>query len=250
MACVYAHLKPSGEPFYIGKGSLQRARMLVRNKHHSSVVKKYGKPTVQIIASSLTEQEAFNFEKLVIKQLRKQGVKLTNLTDGGEGTLGVVQSIETRQKRSRHMRLVHQDSVYKAQHKEAVKTAMSSITVKTKLVDRFTDDYKARLSVSQIESNLKPDVKLVRQLMTISVNTKQRLSVVSGKPFKELTTAEVRKWLPQTLLAFNIRHGFYCRWHSLPHNPVQPRKIVNEWFNSFEGQIVEQLMEMLNGTCT
>lgn len=102
MFYTYAHYTPEGRLFYIGKGSsVRRAHyMQGRNNYWCKVVAKYGKPVVKILAEWLTEKEAFEHEATLIKEYREQGLKLCNLTDGGEGTSGYKQSAEHRQKNS------------------------------------------------------------------------------------------------------------------------------------------------------
>ena len=100
MFYTYAHYIPDGSRlFYIGKGIGTRAYASVgRNKHWHNVVKKYGKPDVQILAHWDTEQEALDHERLLISCFRDLGHKLCNVADGGKGSAGVVKSAETKQK--------------------------------------------------------------------------------------------------------------------------------------------------------
>lgn len=96
---VYAHLTPSGVPFYIGKGIGPRAwNFRNRSKQWLRKVAKHGKPTVQIILSDLVEAAAFSVERQIIAALRLAGQHLCNMTDGGEGATGAVRSAETRAK--------------------------------------------------------------------------------------------------------------------------------------------------------
>jgi len=90
MFYTYAHYTPQGNLFYIGKGQGRRANAEVsRNRHWRSVVNKYGKPEVQILAHWKTQEEAFDHEKLLISCFRDMGFKLCNITNGGEGTAGI-----------------------------------------------------------------------------------------------------------------------------------------------------------------
>ena len=57
-------------------------------------------PQLFIIADVKTKEEVDILEKYWIKKLRDIGCPLTNLTDGGEGTVGKVISEETRKKMS------------------------------------------------------------------------------------------------------------------------------------------------------
>ncbi len=90
MFYTYAHYTPKGELFYIGKGRRpDRAyNFFNRNVFWNRVVKKYGPPTVELLAKWETESEAFEHEKFLISCFRSIGARLCNLTDGGEGQTG------------------------------------------------------------------------------------------------------------------------------------------------------------------
>lgn len=89
MFYTYAHYKPEGGLFYIGKGAKNRAYdMKMRNVYWKNVVAKYGQPIVEILANWKTEQEALDHEKLLISSFKDMGFKLANLTNGGEGVSG------------------------------------------------------------------------------------------------------------------------------------------------------------------
>lgn len=103
---AYVHARPGTKDatgiFYVGKGTGKRHAQLVnRNKYHQNVVDKYGAENILIgkIECS-TEEIAFDLEKGLIKCLRRSGVKLTNMTDGGEGSAGYVPTEEAKQKTS------------------------------------------------------------------------------------------------------------------------------------------------------
>jgi len=94
---AYAHLRPDGSPFYIGKGHGKRSHSFVgRNKHHQNVVAKYGAENILVeIMPCRSEAEAFLREQLIIKSLRATGASLCNKTDGGEGSSGFKHSVES-----------------------------------------------------------------------------------------------------------------------------------------------------------
>jgi len=80
---VYAHTKPDGEIFYVGKGT--RKRFLDkrnRNQHWYNVVNKYGYNAI-ILANNLTENQAIEEEAQIIKHFKKFG-KLVNILDRGD----------------------------------------------------------------------------------------------------------------------------------------------------------------------
>lgn len=98
---VYALLEPETEKIrYIGKtvNGLDRVnqhmcpRFLKSNTHKNNWIKKllrFGKqPLVEILSIAKSDGEVQKLEKFWIKHLRENGEKLTNMTDGGEGTAG------------------------------------------------------------------------------------------------------------------------------------------------------------------
>jgi hypothetical protein len=86
---TYMHIrKDTGLPFYIGKGSGNRANWQHgRNKHWTNIVKKHGFD-VSILAYWEKEKDAFEHEIFLISCFRVMGIELVNLTDGGDGPSG------------------------------------------------------------------------------------------------------------------------------------------------------------------
>lgn len=98
---TYAHYKPDGTIFYIGKGSGDRAyRKSHRNQYWKNIVKKYGDYKIDIIANWKTHEEALSHEILLISCFRDMGYSLANLTIGGEGVVGNKWSEESKIKLS------------------------------------------------------------------------------------------------------------------------------------------------------
>jgi hypothetical protein len=94
---TYFHSKPGelniNNIFYVGKGTGRRAYELgvsySRNQHHKNTVSKYGKENILVSKIECSsEQIALDLEKGLIKLLRRQGVKLVNQTEGGDGSPG------------------------------------------------------------------------------------------------------------------------------------------------------------------
>jgi hypothetical protein len=94
---VYLWLRSDGMPYYVGKGSNQRGF-----RHHRKQSIYRPKDTAQIIIENYTsESEAFVAEKFFIDFFGRADLCkgcLLNLTDGGDGTSGVVRSKSFREK--------------------------------------------------------------------------------------------------------------------------------------------------------
>ena len=106
---VYEHWRTDkDECFYVGKGKSNRAySMKFRNRHHKAIMAKLSREgfamEVRIVASNLTENEAFDFEVQRIAFWRSVGADLVNILPGGLGGptwTGKKHSAETKEKMS------------------------------------------------------------------------------------------------------------------------------------------------------
>lgn len=132
MAYVYGHYKAdTGELFYVGKGTGNRAwNKSGRNRHWKFVVNKHGF-NVKILYDNLTDEEAFAKEKELIAET---GVNnLTNVTEGGVGLTSEIVKMayecpEYKRKHQEHLERIRLDPEIRARHKEAVRKAMATPT--------------------------------------------------------------------------------------------------------------------------
>lgn len=90
MFYVYRHTFSNGT-LYIGKGFGDRVNKVhQRNDYWNRLYTKYGIPVKEILVKDLTEIEAFELEELIISEYKNSNVLLCNLTNGGEGSSGLV----------------------------------------------------------------------------------------------------------------------------------------------------------------
>lgn len=87
---AYIHVRPTGDIFYVGKGSRKRSHDFYgRNCYHKSIVAKDGKTNIAVhVLPCQSEQHAFDEEKRIIYLVRATGFNLSNLCDGGGGVAG------------------------------------------------------------------------------------------------------------------------------------------------------------------
>jgi hypothetical protein len=77
--------------FYVGKGFARRAWWFKqgRNPYHRSIIEKHGAENIIVTTHPcVSEEAAFELEKVLIAKYRALGARLANQTDGGEGASG------------------------------------------------------------------------------------------------------------------------------------------------------------------
>src|SRR5574337_1712749 len=158
MFYCYLHLRPDGTCFHVGKGLFKRCFEFRanRNPFYRNIVRKYGMDN--IIVSTITcdsEREALDLEIAMIAEFKKQGVILTNMTDGGEGVSGFKHSEEHR--RSLRKRMVGnayaKGRVLTEEHKRKIGLASKGRTVK------FSEEARQNMSIAQKARVLSEDAK-------------------------------------------------------------------------------------------
>ena len=102
MFYVYEHIRnDTNAIFYVGKGKNNRAyTKRDRNEYWHNIVNKCGMYS-EIIEDNISWEMACELEKFWIKHYGRKNNNtgiLVNMTDGGEGTLGNIMSIETKDK--------------------------------------------------------------------------------------------------------------------------------------------------------
>ena len=89
MYLVYQHIKADkNDIFYVGKGKKRRPTQFYgRNEYWYRTVNKHGF-YAEILVKDIDEEFALLIEKETIDLYRRRGIKLVNITDGGEGSSG------------------------------------------------------------------------------------------------------------------------------------------------------------------
>jgi hypothetical protein len=101
---AYVHARPGTVEqhgiFYVGKGRKGRYKALpARNRFHGFVLDKHGAENILVGKIECSDADtAFELEKGLIKCLKRAGVTLTNMTDGGDGPNGFVMPQHAREK--------------------------------------------------------------------------------------------------------------------------------------------------------
>jgi hypothetical protein len=190
---TYAHNKPDGSIFYIGKGTESRAHSSAgRNVVWKRTVEKHNGFGVQILAKWRTEQEAFDHEIFLINTFRQMGVQLANIAEGGMGSAG----FRHTEKHKNHLREVMlernpmSNPLIRKRQKISVKNAMNR------------PDVKLRQSATRI--GMKFSKSHIESLMNCHP---MRPCVINGVEYKSLMEAS---------RMLEIRHGTLYRWLNNP----------------------------------
>lgn len=97
---VYFYLREDYTPYYVGKGKGDRSH---KHRNKNDIKPPKDKSRIIILHDNLTEVYAFILERYYIRWFGRKdngtGI-LRNMTDGGEGSSGVIVSDETRKKLS------------------------------------------------------------------------------------------------------------------------------------------------------
>lgn len=97
---TYVLIDPrSNQPFYVGKGQrnrcFQHLMEAADTRKRNAKVNKIRKiqslglsVVIQKVLENVSDADAQDFEKLIIAECRDKGIRLTNMTDGGDGSAG------------------------------------------------------------------------------------------------------------------------------------------------------------------
>jgi hypothetical protein len=142
---VYTHARPGTTDvhgiFYVGKGKYDRAYNLSqsqRKHYHLNIIKKYGAENIIIrVLPCKDESHALMLEVEMIEVLRRMGVKLANLTNGGEGTSGYKYTNEQVERLKKSLN----NPITKGKVSLSSKERWGNIDYKSKVIDSIKKAY-------------------------------------------------------------------------------------------------------------
>jgi len=159
---VYIHTRATDNTiFYVGKGKSKRAWVKsLRNKHWNNIVAKHGYNVV-IIQNELTEEQSFIIEKELIACIGREN--LCNMTDGGEGSSGIITSEETRKKLSKAKKGRKHSEEHRQRNSEARKGKKHTEEARKKMSKtrkgiNKSEDHKRKVSEAQKGKKRSPDI--------------------------------------------------------------------------------------------
>jgi len=190
---TYAHYKPDGSIFYIGKGSVRRAYSAAgRNTRWQRTVKKYGEFKIELLAQWSLEQDAFDHEIFLIDTFKKLGYDLVNIAEGGKGSKGFRHTDAHKSALTARM-LTHNPM----KNPEMRATQLSNLKIAMRRPDVRQKQRQARSGIPLSEKHI-ASLKLCHPM---------RPCVVNGVTYISLMEAS---------RILNIRHGTLFRWLNNP----------------------------------
>lgn len=183
---VYVHkVATTGAVFYVGKGIKTRYKSLERSNFWKKVSKKYG-IVIEIIQDRLQEWAAFELEKDLIALHGRRDLNLgylVNLTDGGEGQSGSIQTLESKIKRSK--KLIGR--VFSDSHKELISLANRGRVLSKESRDKISDSRKKYTGVNHPMYGKKKSLESIEK--TVNKNKIKVLCVETGEIFESVSDA-------------------------------------------------------------
>jgi hypothetical protein len=190
MAIVYEHLRnDTNEVFYVGIGAEKKRayKKSGRTPYWKNIVEKVGY-TVDIIHSDVDWDEACELEKHLILLFGRKDLgtgNLVNLTDGGEGNVGIIFSNNHKEKISEAKKGKTHSEETKKKISEVRKGKTFLEETKKKISEAhkgktLSEETKQRMSQSKknMSDETKQKMSKAHKGMTLSEETKQKISAV------------------------------------------------------------------------
>jgi hypothetical protein len=189
MFYIYQHIRNDNNSiFYVGKGKGYRCNQKIgRNIYWKRVVDKCNGYSIEKVVTNLDEELAFLVEMELIDKYKKLGYKLTNLSEGGEGSTGYKFTKEQIEKtRLANLGKKHSKET-KAKMSVAKKGKPPNNMGKVYTVKKpFTEEHKIKMSIAHLGKKQSEETRLKRSLATKgkpkSEETKIRMKLAQSNP--------------------------------------------------------------------
>jgi hypothetical protein len=219
---VYAYLRKDGTPYYIGKG---RGRRLYNNNHSITVPK--DKSRIIFLETSLSEIGALSLERRYIRWYGRKdnntGI-LRNLTDGGEGTSGIIGYWKGKNLSDAHKRNL---SLSASGKKHLPTTEETKIKISKKLKGRKLSESHKKNLMGRVGPN---------KGKALSVETKRKLSFYMKSRGISPTPQNIKKIVEKNSKTWEIRYPTkndkitvknlkkFCRDNNINYSKIRKRK--------------------------
>ncbi len=154
---TYAYLREDGTPYYIGKGKGYR----VYDKHNRTSPPPKNRNRIIFLKQNLTEEEAFKHEIYMIAVFGRKDLGtgiLRNLTSGGDGCSGLIQTEEHRKKISKANRGRVMSMKNRQKVSELMKVRERNLhTEETKI--KMSESHKSSVFTDEHKENLRKSAK-------------------------------------------------------------------------------------------
>jgi hypothetical protein len=210
VAYVYRHIRlDKNEPFYIGIGSDDKYYRANKKSQRNIYWKRIMSKTdyeVEIVLEDLTWEQACEKEKEFIVLYGRKDLKngcLVNMTEGGDGTLGVIVSSETRKKLSNSIKEWNKTRVISEKQRQISSYLFKKLNknedFQKKRIESLRNSEKLKkyyISIKGKPSGYKhtEEMKLKLSLLKTGLKyTKERLDKVSKKVIQKTIDGEIIK---------------------------------------------------------
>jgi len=201
--CVYQHVKPDGEIFYIGIGNSNRPFIKhCRRAFWNAVVKKYPDYVTEVILKDLTSQEAKEVEIYLISYYGRRDLgtgTLVNLTDGGDGVKNTSQETKDKIREKVQIWNVSKEDLYDMYIIQNL--TREEIAIKTGFKHSLVKDY---LKNFHIIKDRKQAYISIKNKSLPPIKSKKVIDTVTGEIFDSVVQASIKNNIKLSTLTHQL----------------------------------------------
>lgn len=199
MSYLYRHIRiDKNVPFYIGIGSDETYKRAIgtnpRSRFWKAIVNK-SDYEVEIMLDDLTWEEACEKEKEFIKLYGRRNINsgtLVNLTDGGEGNIGMIVSDETKAKKSKSMKHNYDSGKMiiteerRLKMSESMKMQFANGRRVQNKGTHLSDEHKRKVSIGRAGiGHTEQTKKKISEIQNLQYESGERVAAWNGKKFSD-----------------------------------------------------------------